>query len=161
MRSSGQSYKRAFRRLLIEPFRQITFGIYIIALTMFFIVVAGWLFWSAFAEQYEHVANIFHIVDPADLWELQINNVFWKNFAKIASFFVIFIFITFGVVFSLTHRYYGPLVSIERFIEQLIKGHYHARLTIRKKDELLELVEQLNRLAEKLEARHGRGPEES
>jgi signal transduction histidine kinase len=55
----------------------------------------------------------------------------------------------------LTHRYYGPLVSIERFVDDMTQGRYGQRVKIRQKDELQRLTDKLNDMASALEKRHG------
>lgn len=142
---------RSLSGLLIDPFKQIKFGVYVMLLSLTFICCSGLLFWSAFMEQYAQLAEIFGVVDQGALWELQFNDVFKTNVYKIFGFFILFLMLTYGTVFKLTHRYYGPLVAIYRFLDQLQQGNYTARVTIRKGDELGELVQRLNHLAEKLE----------
>ena len=94
------------------------------------------------------------MIDPKEAWDLQLNDVFIKNAIRIVIFFVIFLVVMFSIAFYLTHRYYGPLVSIERFIDDLKEGQYKSRVTIRSKDELQDLAHKLNDLAEVLEKRH-------
>lgn len=60
------------------------------------------------------------------------------------------------VAISLSHKIYGPVVAIKRCIESLQNGDYSARLTLRQGDDLLELRDALNHLAESLEKRHPR-----
>jgi nitrogen fixation/metabolism regulation signal transduction histidine kinase len=55
----------------------------------------------------------------------------------------------------LSHRIYGPLVPFTRHIDKLKEGHYSARLNLRRTDDLVELKDALNSLAETLQARHG------
>lgn len=151
--------KRAAKSTLIEPFKQMKIGVYVLAVTVIFLVVAGMLFVNAFVQQYEHVMEIFSVVDPSTKWELVLNDVFYANAVKLSAAFVTYLGVLFAVIFRLTHRYYGPLVSISRFVQQMSQGHYGNRVTIRKGDELLDLVEELNLMAAALERRHGRGPE--
>jgi signal transduction histidine kinase len=54
----------------------------------------------------------------------------------------------------LSHRIYGPLVPIKRFIQQIREGDYAARVSIRDEDELHDLVVELNEMAMTLEKRH-------
>lgn len=147
---------RSLSRLLVEPFKQIKFGIYVMMLSLTFITCSGVLFWTAFMEQYQQLAEIFGVVDENSLWELQFNSVFQSNIYKICFFFLSFLILTYGAVFKLTHRYYGPLVAIYRFLDQMEQGVYSSRVTIRKNDELVELVQKLNSLADKLEKENSR-----
>lgn len=57
-------------------------------------------------------------------------------------------------VLILSHRIYGPLVPIKKFITQIREGDYAARVSIRDDDELHDLVTELNEMAVTLEKRH-------
>jgi len=148
--------RRTLRSLLVEPFKQIKFGLYVIGISVAFVVACAAMFVVAFREQYAHVMSIFNVVDPSRQWDVVTNEVFRTNAIRIGVMFIGYLVILFGVVFRLTHRYYGPLVSIERFVNQLTEGKYDKRAVIRNKDELQRLVNRLNRLAENLERRHGK-----
>jgi methyl-accepting chemotaxis protein len=56
-----------------------------------------------------------------------------------------------GVV--LTHKIAGPLVRIHAALARMANGHYDVRLRLRKRDALVELAEDINRLAESLQTR--------
>ena len=145
---------RTLSHLLIEPFKQIRFGLYMMGLCVLFVSVAGWIFLSTWSEQYQRVITEFALDDDARQAFLS-DDIFISNSIKLFVFFLFFILVMFFTVFKLTHRYYGPLVSIGRFLDQMIKGDYKARVTIRKQDELQQVVEKLNELAKELEKRHG------
>lgn len=53
----------------------------------------------------------------------------------------------------MNHRFFGPLVPISRHIDELCKGNYESRLTLRKTDEWQEMADGLNRLAVALQER--------
>lgn len=146
--------KRILSSVLIEPFKQIKLGLYVMGVSIAFLVLASLLFVMAFTEQYQHVMDIFKVVDPDQKWDLVVNDVFKMNAMKLAALFVAYIAILFTVVFKMTHRYYGPLVSIERFVSQISEGDYSRRVIIRKGDELQRLVSLLNTMAARLERRH-------
>jgi signal transduction histidine kinase len=61
-----------------------------------------------------------------------------------------------GMIIS--HRIFGPIVSLKRHIASLREGQYTARLQLRQTDDLAELKDALNDLAVALENRHGSGP---
>lgn len=154
MENNGRS-KRTLLSTLVEPFKQIKLGFYVLGISLIFSVLSGVLFVSAFVDQYHHVMSIFNVVDPKLQWDLVLNDVFMSNAAKLALLLVTFMVVLFAVVFRITHRYYGPLVSIERFVEQIAAGQYASRVTIRNKDELQRLCGKLNGMAAELESRHG------
>lgn len=155
--SKAYRHKRNLSSLVIEPFKQIKLGLYVMGIAVAFVGICAFMFITAFTEQYQHVMGIFNVVDPNLKWELVTNDVFYTNAIRIGVLFVAFISTLFFVVFRITHRYYGPLVSIERFVDQFSRGEYHRRCKIREKDELHSLVTKLNAMAEAIERRHGSG----
>ena len=158
MSTQGKNLDRKVRNLrtiLIEPFKQVKLGIYVIIVALTFTVITGALFVFAFVEQYRHVMEIFQVVDPKFRWEVVTNDVFYTNISRVGALLVTFIVVLFVVVFRSTHKYYGPLVSIERFVDQIAEGDYSKRVVIRRSDELQRLAARLNLMAQKLEERHG------
>ncbi len=153
--------RRKKKSVLIEPFKQIKFGLYVFAVSVAFILASGFLFVMAFRDQYEHVMGLFNVVDENMKWALVTNDVFTTNAIRIGAVFAAYLIILFTVVFRLTHRYYGPLVSIERFVEEIKRGNYGQRVKIRERDELHQLVDRLNSMADILERRHGRHAKET
>lgn len=147
---------RHYKSTLIEPFKQIKFGVYVIGISIGFVIATSAMFLFAFYQQYQHLMGIFNITDMKTQMELVTNDIFYANVARIAALFVGFIVLMFWVVFKLTHRYYGPLVSIERFVDEITEGDYARRVKIRKGDELQRLTDKLNRMATALESRHKR-----
>ncbi len=146
--------RRSLKTMMIEPFKQVKMGIYVMGLSLLFLFIAGYLFFEAFNEQYQHVMSIFNVVDPNLKWELVTNDVFYSNGIKLGVLFLVYISGLFMIVFRMTHKIYGPLISVERFIEQLKNGQYRRRVNIRKGDHLTRLVEKLNTLAEYLEKKY-------
>ena len=56
-----------------------------------------------------------------------------------------------AIVFS--HRIAGPLPKIYQTLDDIGRGNFGVRLTLRQHDELRELAEHINRMAEKLKER--------
>lgn len=154
-RATTERQGRSIKSTVIEPFAQLKLGVYVVIICVFFLVLAGFLFHSSFLSQYENVLEIFKIADPELKWEVISNDIYQTNLLKLAALFVGFISILLAVVFRMTHKYYGPLVSIERFAEAITAGKYFERVSIRKGDELLDLVSKLNKMAAELEKKHG------
>ena len=55
----------------------------------------------------------------------------------------------FGII--LTHRIVGPLVRVERLLDEIGEGRFGGQLHVRRSDELTVLVEWINRMSKKLE----------
>lgn len=152
---SVERAKRNIRSTLIEPFSQIKFGLYVIGASIAFVLLVAAMFVYTFYQQYQHLMGIFNITDAKDQLQLVTNDIFYHNSIKIGLLLIGYIVGMFVLVFKLTHRYYGPLVSIERFIEEIARGKYKNRVKIRQNDELQRLATRLNDMANSLEKRHG------
>lgn len=153
--------RRKKKSVLIEPFKQIKFGLYVFTISVFFILASGFLFYHAFRDQYAQLMGLFNVVDENMQWALVTNDVFVTNSIRIGILFAAYLIILFAAVFRLTHRYYGPLVSIDRFVDHIAKGDYSQRVRIRQKDELHMLVNKLNAMADALESRHPKNTSKS
>lgn len=147
--------RRSMFNLVIEPFKQIKFGLYMVAITIPFLIASGYILVNSFFEQYQHVLTIFNVVDPRMQWSTIADDIFYSNIIKLGICFIVFIFVLFFTIFKVTHRYYGPLVAINRFLKEIEAGNYSARAKIRENDDLQDLVKNLNHLAQILENRHG------
>ncbi|MDD1422609.1 HAMP domain-containing protein [Dolichospermum sp. ST_sed1] len=154
-KQSGERKSRTFKSIIIEPFKQMKFGIYVLTLSLSFVVANAALFIYAFNQQYQQVMSLFSVVDPSVQWDFLTNDVFVTNAYLVAGLLVTYMVALFAVIFRLTHRYYGPLVSVERLVENLTQGRYNSRIQVRGSDELQRLVAKLNVLAENLEKKHG------
>ena len=142
------------RSYLIEPFKQIRFGLHVVGVCFTFLVVLGWMYANAFYEQYEQVFELFQVAEKQDLVN---NSVFIKNGTIIGSTLTMFALAIMFVVIRRTHKMYGPMVSIMRFVGELSKGHFAVRINVREKDDFQQLVGSLNNLAEYLHKTHGAG----
>ena len=147
--------RRTMGAVFVEPFKQVTIGLYVIGVCIAFVIATSTLYVYTFIEQYRHVMSIFNVVDPGMQWEVITNEVFWSNMRAASAFFLLFIVVIFAVVLRMTHKYYGPLVSIERFVDEISGGKYFARVTVRQGDELQRMAGKLNLMAENLQRKHG------
>ena len=55
----------------------------------------------------------------------------------------------------LSHRFSGPFERFEKEIKHITEGgHYHKRLHLRKHDDLQPIASEINKMLEKIEAKH-------
>lgn len=144
--------RRTFRAYLVEPFKQIRFGLHVVFVSLSFSAIFAYLFLEAFREQYQQVFDLFNVADQTALIE---NDIFIRNKLKLASTIVAFVAVTLYVVVRRTHRMYGPMISMMRFVAELKKGNYAVRIHIRERDDFQNFVTELNALAVELQKKHG------
>lgn len=144
--------KRQISAYLVEPFKQIRFGLHVTAVCLISVILLSYVFVNSFYEQYQHVAEIFKVAEVDDL---VVNDVFVRNAWKLGFVLLGMVAATVGVVVWRTHKMYGPVVSIQRFLKELHRGNYAVRLSIRQRDDFKNVVESLNQLASELQHKHG------
>lgn len=143
---------RSLRNFFIEPFAQVRMGAYILSVSLLFIVLITLLVAKAFLAQYEVLLQ----VDQTAGWEKLLEETFNRGSTELAVVLILYIAVLFTMVVRMTHRVYGPVVSINRFLDQMIQGQYDKRCTVRKDDDLKQLVHKLNELAAVLQQKHGK-----
>lgn len=132
---------------LIEPYRQLRFGLIFLGINLVFSLLMLGVFGYYMWDMYSAIRVYFELSEAQSLMTL-------SKFAVPAGIgcliIVGFILTTLYFSVKLTHQIYGPLVSVNRFVEELVLGDRPAPVKIRKGDELQDLVARLNQLSGKL-----------
>lgn len=148
----GQN-RRSVKNVLVSPKQQLRYSFVLvigscISLTLF----VGVLIFQI--NQTITTLGIAYRLDPEviDAIQKSLNSALWM--AMVLAGLTIISSLALSI--RLSHKIYGPVVAIKRYLETLMGGDYKARLTLRQGDDLLDLRDALNQLAETLEKRHAR-----
>lgn len=151
-KSKKQTDKRqGLKGILIKPKQQLTFAALFIGGSLLTLTALIGLMVIAFNHTLQTLV---------DRNQLTAHVGFLLKDTMISPFAISILFGTFlGFGFAwwgirLSHRIYGPLIPIQRHIEKLKAGEYSARMQLRKTDELTEIRDALNDLAETLERKY-------
>lgn len=149
---SQDPLRRAPKGILIRPRQQFRYA--------FVLVAGGILAQSAVIGAMAYFINstITNVVDTHQLDPVvgaTITHAITISMSLLMLVAVAFALVAVLVGVKLSHRIYGPLVPFTRHIEKLKEGHYSNRMNLRRTDDLVELKDALNGLAEALQARHG------
>ncbi len=155
MNQSPVDHGRRLVPMLTEFFWHSRFGVQVVATTLVFLGCVSFFIYQAFEEQYSNVAEIFKVVSPDLKHELVFNDILMRNVIFLILSILAYIVAMVILIIRSRHKYSGPLVSIQKFIEAVTRGEYTHRIVIRKGDEMQELVVALNEMAGHLERRHG------
>lgn len=143
MKPSGR--RRGFKSWFVEPYRQVKLGILFLLLNMAFAGLMFGIFGYYVWDIYQTLAALFKLTSD------QSSELLEKfQFPIIAGAVLIFVFIVASIMIAVryTHRIYGPLVSIHRFIDDYLQGAKVSPLNLRESDQLKELAEKLNQLVD-------------
>ena len=146
---------RLIKPILVNFFVYSKFGLHVLFLTLLFLAVSFFFIGAAFYQQYQQIIEIFNVVDSQMQHELVINDIVIRNMVFLGVAIVTYIGVMIFLIIRAHHRYDGPLVSIQKFVQDVGEGDYKQRLVIRKGDEMQNLAVLLNCMAESLHSRHG------
>ena len=135
--------RRGLKSWLIEPYRQVQVGIVLVLLNLFFSVLVLSVFSYYFWDVYNSLSLYF------ELSKSQENEILSKLLIPIyISFSLVFAFVVLTILVSLkyTHKIYGPLIAINRFLDDLLQEKTPAPLVLRDGDQLHDLAKKLNAL---------------
>ena len=134
-------------RILIKPYKQLRFGIAFLILNFIFSVIILSVFAYFLWDIYQAVVFYFQL----SAQESQVTLEKFMIPALIAlGLVLLFIFLTLHMAVRYTHQFYGPLVSIHRYLDNLLENKQPDPISLRKKDQLQDLVIKLNHLREQI-----------
>lgn len=141
------------RSKLVEPYFQIKLGLMFIIVNVIFSVLIGGVVYWVLSDVFAALKTYFQLTGgDATLTMGKLST----PMILIGSMVVLFVGATFYVAVHYTHKIYGPLVSINRFVDDLLEERIPSKLVLRDGDELQDLAGKLNELADKMRAKGGK-----
>lgn len=147
--------RRGFASWFVEPYKQVRLGLMFLLVNGVFAAVFVSVFGYYVLEMYEVMVTYFKLSGQESATTL---DKFLVPLAIGTSIIVIFIFTTILVSVRYTHEIYGPLVSIHRFLDDLLAGRTPNPIHLRESDQLQDLANKLNNLSERLMSDQRSGP---
>lgn len=146
----GVNEHRKATNVLVRPGYQLRLPFYILLMTVAFIALTL-VIGNLYLEQ-AYVSMIENTAQSDYLQQIITDQI--AAFKKI-SLLILLVYSVMVIIFTsvYTHRLLGPMKPIARHLKALSEGFYSHRLNLRKNDEMHELADQLNGLAETLEQR--------
>lgn len=143
MAVTSKGRRGGVKSMFVEPYLQVKLGLMFIVVNLVFSVlilgVMGWFVWDVFGA----MSTYF------ELTKQEASPMFDK--LQVPIFIVVFLVIGFVITTllisaSYTHKIYGPLVSINRHLDELLEKKKPSPLVLREGDQLQDLVQKLNQL---------------
>lgn len=149
---NGLADRRQLKGRLVNPRAQLRFSLLIGGIS--FIILAAFMAVTALALNLAiGDLELTQGLQPGLAAVLRRSYVASLAVAMVFAAILVGIAMLFGLMWS--HRVYGPLIPLTRHIQELKSGNFASRVHLRRSDELGELQNALNDLAESLEARYG------
>lgn len=154
--SGKPKHQRKLVNAVWEPFLQFKLLMYMLGLTAFVAVLLGAFLYFAFGNLIDSISTS---AGATSYYEEEINMQLIYLFRYCGALFVLYVLLLAAVCVAYTHRLVGPFRPFTRHVDELSKGNYAHRVTLRKGDVrmLNEYAEKLNELALHLETKEKHG----
>lgn len=121
-------------------------GLLLLYLIVFFIISLAVIYFSGLNILLEKMANVY---PQARLTEI-LNTVY----LRLAFGFLLLLPIVAISAILLSHKIAGPLVRIKRALTQMVNNDYNVSIKLRKHDQLKDIANLINKLAENLKKKN-------
>lgn len=141
------SRRKGFRSWFVEPYKQIKLGLIFLIINLIFSGLIFGIYGYYIYDIYSAVSSYFQL--NADQTSTTLSKYIYPLSMGL-GILVVFIVITILVSVKYTHNIYGPLISINRCLDQMIEGKHIDKLHLRPTDELKDIANKLNILIDKM-----------
>jgi signal transduction histidine kinase len=139
--------RRGFKSWFVEPYRQVKLGLMFVLINIGFSILIFGVFGYFLWDVYLSVSNYFALTSEQNQQTLV---KFGAPALAGAGLILLFMITTILVSVRYTHQIYGPLVSIHRFLDDMVSGNNPDPINLRESDQLKELANKLNQMSERL-----------
>lgn len=121
-------------------------GFLLFYILVFFLIAVAIVYFSGWRELIQKMANVY----PQARLVAILNVVYVRFLIE----FLLFLPIVVVSAILASHKIAGPLVRIKRALRQLTDGDYDLVVTLRKNDQLKDIAEDINKLAQSLKKKN-------
>lgn len=147
--------RRGFQGWFVEPYKQVRLGLMFLLVNFCFSILIIGVFGYYVFDIYDAVATYFRLSGDESQMTLQ---KFGVPIAIGGALIFLFVLTTILVSVRYTHEIYGPLVSIHRYLDDILHGRTPSPIQLRESDQLKDLADKLNSVAERMSVDQRAGP---
>jgi len=147
--------RRGFVSWFVEPYKQVRLGLMFLLVNFAFSALIVGVFGYFVLDMYDAVVTYFKLSGAESAMTQQ---KFGVPIAIGGALIVLFVLTTILVSVRYTHEIYGPLVSIHRYLDEILGGRAPSPINLRESDQLKDLAGKLNLMAERLVTDNRAGP---
>jgi nitrogen fixation/metabolism regulation signal transduction histidine kinase len=151
----AKSRRRGFKSWFVEPYKQVRLGLMFLLVNFAFAALFIGVFGYIVYDMYAAVMTYFKLSGSEGAVTSQ--KFIFPMLIGVALMFL-FIVTTILVSVRYTHEIYGPLVSIHRYLDDILAGRSPQVINLRESDQLQDLAKKLNSVAERLVSDQRAGP---
>ena len=131
----------------VEPYKQVKLGLMFLLVNGVFSFMIIGVFGYYVYEMYDVVSEYFRLSGAESMMTAR---KFAVPITVGSGLILLFIITTILVSVRYTHEIYGPLVSIHRYLDDILGGRTPGPIQLRESDQLKDLADKLNNVAERV-----------
>lgn len=135
--------RKGVQSILVEPYRQVRLGLLFVVLNVLFSLIVLSVFGYYVNDIFQSITHYFELSGQDSVITYSKLTV---PIVVASVLLVLFIALTIFISVKYTHKIYGPLVSINRFLDEVLEGKKPQPIQLRDGDQLQDLAEKLNRM---------------
>jgi len=136
-----KKYKRS--HYIVEKRMQYRYvELMLVHILIFFLITVTIIYFSGWRQMVQKLSNVYP--------QAMLVNILNAIYIKLWIGFIILLPVAFISAILASHKIAGPLVRIRRALDQLIGNDYNLFVKLRKGDDLQDIADQINKLAESL-----------
>lgn len=147
--------RRGFQGWFVEPYKQVRLGLMFLLVNFCFSILIIGVFGYYVFDMYSAVTTYFRLSGDESA---QAMDKFAVPIATGGGLILLFVITTILVSVRYTHEIYGPLVSIHRYLDDILNGRAPNPIQLRESDQLKDLATKLNSVAERMSVDQRAGP---
>lgn len=143
--SGGGNRRRGLKSILVEPYLQVKIGLLFLVVNCLFSVLILTVFGYFVYDMFAAVSTYFSLSGQENLVALE---KFQVPLFVAGALIFLFVGTTLLISIRYTHGIYGPLIAINRFLDEVLEGQYPTPIKLRSSDQLRDLAIKLNKIRE-------------
>ena len=147
--------RRGFVSWFVEPYKQVRLGLMFLLVNFAFSILIIGVFGYYVLDMYDAVVTYFKLSGAESQMTM---HKFSVPMAIGSALILLFVVTTILVSVRYTHHIYGPLVSIHRYLDEILSGKTPHPIQLRDSDQLQDLAMKLNQMSERLATDQRAGP---
>jgi hypothetical protein len=153
--ASSKGRRRGFQGWFVDPYKQVRLGLMFLLVNFCFAVLFIGVFGYYVYEMYDAVTTYFQLSGAENTATM---HKFAVPLVIGSGLILLFVVTTILVSVRYTHEIYGPLVSIHRYLDDVLSGRTPTPIQLRESDQLKDLATKLNKVAERVGTDQRAGP---
>ena len=121
-------------------------GLLLLYLAVFFIISLAVIYFSGLNMLVEKMANVYP--------QARLIEILNTAYLRLAFGFLLLLPVVIISAILLSHKIAGPLVRIKRALTQIVNNDYNVSIKLRKHDQLKDIADLINKLAENLKKKN-------